>query len=145
MRPRLLVAVLVALLVPVAVMVIMATGLIGPGTWSSPVGAAPAPGGHTKPGNGPCVVVISHWSTQEYPEGPIGNRPAPASRGDISVSIPPTVFIRVEGGLMVVTTNTGTPPASQDGFWVLEGHTAAPASASVRAEVLAGCNPWRQR
>ncbi len=146
MRSRRLLAVPIALLVPVAVMVVTATGVIGPGTWSTSVGAAPATGGYpNKPGNGPCVLVIPDQPTSVYPGGSAGSNPAPTVSGDISVAIPPTVFIRVEDGLMVVTTNTGAPPASQDGFWVLDGHTAAPASAAMRAEVLDGCNPRRRR
>jgi hypothetical protein len=52
------------------------------------------------------------------------------------------VFIRVQGGLLVVTTNTGEPPAPQDGFWILSGRRAVPADASVKSEVLADCTSW---
>ena len=56
------------------------------------------------------------------------------------MTIPPTVFIRGDRRHLVVTTNTGAPPAVSDGFWVLTGRRATPADASVRAEVLAACS-----
>jgi len=143
MPVRRLLAVVIAFLVPVAALVITATGVIGPGIWNTPVGAAPAPGGQAnKPGNGRCVLVIPHQPTSAHGGGWADSHPAPAVPGDISVAIPPTVFIRVEGGRMVVTTDTGAPPSSQYGFWVLDGHRATPADASLKAEVLAGCTPW---
>ena len=146
MRSGRLLAVPIALLVPVAAMVATATGVIGPGTWSTPVGAAPAAGGHPdKPGNGPCVLVIPRQPTSVHAGGSAGRDLAPTVRGDVSVAIPPTVFIRVEGKLIVVTTDAGTPRPSGDGFWVVDGHTAAPASTSMRAEVLSGCSTWRRR
>jgi hypothetical protein len=85
------------------------------------------------------MPASSHQGTPPHFGGEPGRPSAPAVRGDISVSIPPTVFIRVFGQYMMVTTNTGMPPESQDGFWVLDGNRATPASTSMRAQVLAGC------
>ncbi len=68
-----------------------------------------------------------------------------ASTGDLSVTIPPVVFVRAQGRLLSVTTNTGRPPQPTDQFFTLVGKRALPTTAQVRALVLADCPAHRQR
>lgn len=131
-----------------AVVVISAVGVIGAAYAEAPAGAAAirGPQAHGRQG-GLCVIALpqgvarksGNWSA-EGGSPPIAppTRSRPAS-GDVSVTIPSTVFIRVGRKRIVVTTNTGVPPVSSDEFWVLAHGSASPADASMRAEVLTGC------
>ena len=57
----------------------------------------------------------------------------------MTIGIPPTVFIRADGGHLVVTTNTGEPPQAQDDFYSIAPGSAVPASAGLRQQVLSDC------
>ena len=131
-----------------ALVVISAVGVIGAAYAEAPAGAAAIrdPQAHGRQG-GLCVIALpqgvarksGNWSA-EGGSPPIAppTRSRPAS-GDVSVTVPSTVFIRVGRKRIVVTTNTGVPPVSSDEFWVLAHGSASPADASMRAEVLTGC------
>jgi hypothetical protein len=145
MHVRHLVAAASALLVSVILSVITATGGIGAGLRSSPVGNGPVAGSRAAvTGRGRCVIVNGHRKTPPHVGEPADERSAPRAPGDVSVAIPPTVFIRVAGRRMVITTNTGRPPAPWDGFWVLHRRTATPATPWTRAEVLEACTTRRR-
>jgi hypothetical protein len=130
-----------------ALVVIAAVGVIGTGYAEAPAGAAVirGPQAHGRHG-GLCVIDLPEGPRKQGDWSAAGGSPpvgAPTrSRpvaGDVSVTIPPTVFISVGRKRIVVTTNTGVPPVSSDEFWVLAHGDASPADASMRAEVLTGC------
>jgi hypothetical protein len=137
MRFRRLLAASAALVVPAAIVIVSATGsvsgagLVGPGTGSRPAGDAPVSGGPPGPWRGGhCHLEILTKPSRIRAGAP----------GDVSVSIPPTVFIRfLDQDHMVVTTNTRAQPKPRDDFWVIDGNEATPASHWVRAEVMTDC------
>lgn len=127
--------------------VIAAIGVIGTGYAEAPAGAAAirGPQAHGRQ-SGLCVIDLPEGPRKQGDWSAAGGSPpiAPPTRsrpaaGDVSVTIPSTVFIRVGRKRIVVTTNTGVPPTSSDEFWVLAHGSASPADASMRAEVLTGC------
>jgi hypothetical protein len=59
--------------------------------------------------------------------------------GDLTVAIPPVVFVRVDGTRLVVTTNTGEPPQAEDAFYLIASGRAGTAGAGVRDHVLSAC------
>ena len=139
------------LAVSVALALVSVSGAVGAGSPGAPAGAAVI-AGHAAHGRRwvRCVIDLPSAPVRAYADGPAGDgaqpgaapartRPGPA--GDVSVTIPPTVFIRVGRKRIVVTTNTRVPPVSADGFWVLARGRATPAGTSLQAEVLAACTP----
>jgi hypothetical protein len=59
--------------------------------------------------------------------------------GNVVVDIPPTVFIRLVGPWLLVTTNTGAPPSPADTFELVAHNHASIADASVQHQVETGC------
>jgi hypothetical protein len=53
--------------------------------------------------------------------------------------VPPLVFVRVESGVLQVSTNTGRPPARTDGFELIRRGRARRAPARVVDTVLRSC------
>jgi hypothetical protein len=135
----------------VAVVAVSAAAAIGAGYAAAPAGAAAIPG-HQAPGQHGerCVVALpqaparagTNWSAEAASpptSAPAPSQPAVSGGESVSVTIPPTVFIRVGRKHLFVTTNTGVPPVPSDEFWVLTPGNASLADASIEAEVLAGC------
>ncbi len=69
------------------------------------------------------------------------SRPAIASEagGQLRVTVTPLVFIRVESDVLQVSTNTGRPPATADGFYLIRPGRAGRAPASLVETVLRSC------
>ncbi len=57
----------------------------------------------------------------------------------LEVTVPPLVFVTVEPGVLRVSTNTGLPPATTDGFYLIRSGRAGHAPASVVETVLHSC------
>jgi hypothetical protein len=82
------------------------------------------------------------------PEPPAGAASVPASStdhhrrarsGSVVVAIPRTVFIRVVGPWLLVTTNTGQPPQPADRYYTIANGHAALSIPSIRHQVALGC------
>jgi hypothetical protein len=57
----------------------------------------------------------------------------------LEVTVPPLVFVTVKPGLLRVSTNTGRPPATTDGFYLIDHGRAGHASEHVIETVLRSC------
>ena len=95
-------------------------------------------------GHDTCTLVVDVTSPHGRP-APIGRRGAGGEHGvgrpgNLSVSIPPVVFVRPQGRRLVVTTNTGARPQPSDNFYVVAGGRAELAGPAVRDEVLSACH-----
>jgi hypothetical protein len=131
-----------------ALVVISAVGVVAAGYAEAPAGATAirGPQAHGRQG-GLCIIALpqglarrqGNWSAAGGSPPVVPPTRSRSASGDVSVTIPSTVFIRVGRKRIVVTTNTGVPPVSSDEFWVLAHGSASPADASMRAEVLTGC------
>jgi hypothetical protein len=66
-----------------------------------------------------------------------------AGPGNLVVGIPPTVFIRVVGRWLIVTTNTGERPQPADTFYAIADGHAALADPPTRRLVIVDCAPRR--
>ncbi len=88
---------------------------------------------------GPVTMVcpVTRWD----PIGSGTNR-APVGAGSseqLQATVPPLVLVTVESGVLLVSTNTGRPPATTDGFYVIRRGRAGRASARVVETVLRSC------
>jgi hypothetical protein len=63
-----------------------------------------------------------------------------AGSGNLVVGIPPTVFIRVIGRWLIVTTNTGAAPQPSDTFYTIADGHAALADRPTRRLVIVVCS-----
>jgi hypothetical protein len=61
--------------------------------------------------------------------------------GNVVVGIPPTVFIRLVGPWLLVTTNTGAPPRATDTFELIAHNHASIAAAALQHQVELTCQP----
>lgn len=114
----------------------------------SPVDATAAvvksPAVNTRPSRpGVCILWVG-VGTPRSPSPQIASGPAAGAEGgggagNLTVAIPPVVFIRAHGRRLVVTTNTGEPPQSQDEFYLTARGVTRVAPAHLRARVLAKC------
>jgi hypothetical protein len=85
-----------------------------------------------------CVLPTGRWSRP----GRGGGQP---STGTITAVIPRTVFIRAEGGALVVSTNTGWLPTRGDEFYLIARGHATPASGRLRWVVEHVCAAQARR
>ena len=121
-----------------------AVGATGQG-WRDPSAAAPVLSSlASSPRADDACTLVSQVTTRPGWHGPIPGGTEPPDRGadspgNLSVAIPPVVLVRVQGGRLVVTTNTGERPQVRDTFYVVTDGQAILAGAGVRREVLAAC------
>jgi hypothetical protein len=80
---------------------------------------------------------VTRWDPTAAGTG--GAPVATGTGGQLQVTVPPLVFVRVESGLLRVSTNTGRPPATTDGFYLIRRGRAGRAPASVIETVLHNC------
>ncbi|MGA2529081.1 MAG: hypothetical protein ABSG36_07955 [Acidimicrobiales bacterium] len=96
------------------------------------------------------LFAISAWAsvsavacpvTREDPPGAsVSRSPVAAGTSDqLRVTVPPAVFVTVESGVLWVSTNTGHPPATTDGFYLIHRGHAGRAPARVIETVLRSC------
>jgi hypothetical protein len=83
-------------------------------------------------------------STLQGASEPAADAGSGGGGGNLTVAIPPVVFIRAHGRRLIVTTNTGESPQSQDEFYYTARGTTRLASARLRARVLAKCTDQSQ-
>ena len=57
----------------------------------------------------------------------------------LQVAVPDLVLVRVESGVLRVSTNTGLPPAATNGFYLIRRGRAGQAPARVVETVLRTC------
>lgn len=112
-------------------------------------GASPSPAAaHSQPhgerASATCILPATAGSTgRGVAKADASSHRSHGTGGDVTVTIPAAVFIRSEGGRLVVTTNTGQRPQPRDTFYLTaHGHTA-PASSSLRRAVISGCTELR--
>jgi hypothetical protein len=113
---------------------------------TSPVGATAGPSRA-----GECVLRSYRGAARSSPlqsaAGPAAvprTEAAPAAgsddgSGNLTVVIPPVVFIRPHGHWLVVTTNTGEPPQPQDAFYFVAPGRGRLAGPGLRQRVLTRC------
>jgi hypothetical protein len=79
--------------------------------------------------------------TRQDPLGAGTSRPrvVTGTSEELQVTVPPLVFVTVESGVLRVSTNTGGPPATTDGFYLIRRGRADPAPADVVETVLRSC------
>jgi hypothetical protein len=139
-----------------ALAVVAATVLAGAGVEAAaaaPIGTIPAAMSEAFGGVSPshrggvCILPAQFldpghgWGTDGSATAMTYGRPA----GNLVVDIPSTVFIRVVGRWLFITTNTGAPPAPQDEFAVIRAGHAYPADPRLRRIVEFACRATRHR
>ncbi len=113
------------------VLVGLAVQLSGPAAQGTPSGS------HL--GTGP-VAVACPVTRGDPPGAGIGRPPvATGTSEQLQVTVPPLVFVTVESGVLRVSTNTGRPPATTDGFYLIRHGRAGHAPARVIETVLRSC------
>jgi hypothetical protein len=113
------------------VLVGLAVQLGGPAVQGTPSGSRLGTG----------QVTVACPVTRRDPPGAGTSRP-PVARGtseQLQVTVPPLVFVTVESGVLRVSTNTGRPPATTDGFYLIRRGRAGHAPARVVETVLRSC------
>ncbi|MGP8180591.1 MAG: hypothetical protein ACLP1E_07430 [Acidimicrobiales bacterium] len=71
-----------------------------------------------------------------------GTSRAPVATGtseQLQVTVPPLVFVTAESGVLWVSTNTGRPPATTDGFYLIRRGRFGRAPTRVVETVLRSC------
>jgi hypothetical protein len=113
------------------VLVGLAVQLGGPAAQGTPSGSRLGTG----------QVTVTCPVTRRDPPGAGSSRP-PVATGtsvQLQVTVPPLVFVTVESGLLRVSTNTGRPPTTTDGFYLIRRGRAGHAPARVVETVLRSC------
>ena len=82
------------------------------------------------------VCKVTRWD----PPGASASRaPVETGTGNLRVTVPPLAFVTVESGVLQVSTNTGRPPTTTDGFYVIRGGQAGHAPPGEVEAVLRSC------
>ena len=89
-------------------------------------------------GASPSAVAcqVRRWNP---PAAGAGRAPVEMGKGNLRVTVPPLVFVTVVSGILQVSTNTGRPPTTRDGFYVIRSGRAGRAPPGVVEEVLRSC------
>ncbi len=125
---------------------LLTLGSVGQGGPRSGRGASVTMSSHRGAGTSPSADVCSltaDGGARWDPANPGGRGTAPmrqgAHSGDLTVAIPPVVFIRADARRLIVTTNTGEPPREGDSFYYVASGRAVVAGARLGHEVLSRC------
>jgi len=121
---------------------------------AAPIGTIPAAMseafGGTSPSHhrGVCILP-AQFLDPGHGYGPSGSATAMGTAGrpagNLVVEVPRTVFIRVVGRWLFITTNTGAPPAPQDEYAVIRAGHAHPADPRLQRIVEYACRATRDR
>ncbi len=82
------------------------------------------------------VCKVTKW---DPPRASASRPPIETGTGSLRVTVPPLVFVTVESGILQVSANTGRPPRTTDGFYVIRGGRAGRAPPGVVEAVLRSC------
>ncbi len=105
------------------------------------LGGSAAQGTSSRSPLGTGQVAVACPVTEAGPPG-AGTSGPPVATGpgeQLQVSVPPLVFVTVDPGALWVSTNTGRPPATTDGFYLVRHGRPGHAPASVVETVLRSC------
>ncbi|MGO8876669.1 MAG: hypothetical protein ACLQNG_13005 [Acidimicrobiales bacterium] len=105
------------------------------------LGGPPAQGALSRPRLAAGQVrVICPVTERQLPGAATPPRPvATGTSEQLQVTVPPLVFVRAEPGILLVTTNTGRPPATTDVFYLIRRGRAGRAPAPMAETVLRWC------
>ncbi len=139
-----------------ALALLTAAALAGAGVeaaTAAPIGTIPAAmseafGGTSPSHHGGVCILPAQLLDPGHGYGPTGSATAAGygqPGGSLVVEVPRTVFIRVVGRWLFITTNTGAPPAPHDEFAVIRAGHAYPADPRLQRIVEFACRATRHR
>jgi hypothetical protein len=129
-----------------ALLSLAGTGQLEAGLGGDVAGAAP-PSARIGPSHLTieCPMATSDEVASTRHNTPKGQRPSAEREahldGNLTVAIPATVYVRVKGRRLVVTTNTGEHPQPGDAYYLVSPGKAEPADPALQKEVLTACAP----